>query len=99
MTKNGLLRQCCHSGWDLPINGNVRDANFLHRCNERTRFSSMTIEKTFAFQGCDVLHDRRLAGETEVVLDFARARRDSFLALLGLNEIEHAFLPTGQHTE
>jgi hypothetical protein len=30
-------------------------------------------------------------------LNFARARRDSFLALLGLNEIEHAFLPIGQH--
>src|SRR5437763_1067339 len=62
-------------------------------------FASVAIEKSFAFQSCDVLHDRRLAGETEVVLNFARARRDSFLALLGLNEIEYAFLPIGQHTE
>jgi hypothetical protein len=34
-----------------------------------------------------------------MILDFARARRDSFLALLGLNEIENASLPIGQHME
>src|SRR6266404_1674579 len=98
MTKNGLLSQRRHPGRDLPINGNVSDPNSLDRGDERARFASMTIEKSFAFQSCDVLHDRCLARETEVVLNFARARRDSFLTLLGLNEIEHAFLPIGQHT-
>ena len=99
MTKDSLLGQCRHAGRDLPINGDISDPNFLHRGDERARFAGVTIEKSFAFQGCDVLHDRGLAGETEVVLNFARARRDSFLALLGLNEIEYAFLPIGQHTE
>ena len=98
MTKDGLLGQCRHAGRDLPINGDISDPDFLHRRDERARFAGVTIEKSFAFQSCDVLHDRGLAGETEVVLNFARARRDSFLALLGLNEIEHAFLPIGQHT-
>jgi hypothetical protein len=32
-----------------------------------------------------------------VTLDFARARRNSFLALLALNEIEDVSLALGQH--
>src|SRR5205807_6554158 len=97
MTKNRLLSQRRHPGRDLPINRNVRDPNFLHWSDERTRLASVTIEKSFAFQSGDVLHDGCLARETEVVLDFACAWGDSFFALLGLNEIEHAFLPIGQH--
>jgi hypothetical protein len=32
-----------------------------------------------------------------MILDFARARRNTFLALLALNKIKHAPLPVGEH--
>jgi hypothetical protein len=32
-----------------------------------------------------------------MVLNFAGARRDSFLSLLTLNEIKHPSLPSGEH--
>jgi hypothetical protein len=32
-----------------------------------------------------------------MILDFARARRNTFFALLALNKIEHAPLPVGEH--
>jgi hypothetical protein len=32
-----------------------------------------------------------------MILDFARARRDTFLALLALNKIKDAPLPVGEH--
>jgi hypothetical protein len=57
------------------------------------------IEKAFSFQRRDVLHHRRLAGEAEMILDLASARRDAFLALLALYKIKHAPLPLGQHVE
>jgi len=38
-----------------------------------------------------------LAGKMKMTLDLARARRESFVALLALNEIENAFLAMSQH--
>jgi hypothetical protein len=38
-----------------------------------------------------------LAGEAKMILDFARAGGDTFLALLALNKIEHTSLSIGQH--
>jgi hypothetical protein len=32
-----------------------------------------------------------------MILDFARARRHAFFALLALNKIKHAPLPIGEH--
>jgi hypothetical protein len=43
------------------------------------------------------LHHGRLAGEPEMILDFPRARRDAFLALLALNKIKDISLPLGEH--
>ena len=57
----------------------------------------MPIKKTLSLQRGDVLHHRRLAGEPKMTLDLARARRDAFLALLALDEIENVSLPIGQH--
>ena len=58
----------------------------------------MPVQETFSFQRRDVLHHRRLAGEPEMILDFARAGRNAFFPLLALNEIKHAPLPVGEHT-
>ncbi len=57
----------------------------------------MSVEETFPLQNVEVLHDRRLAGEAEVLLNLARAGRYSFLALFGLNEAEHVPLSVGEH--
>ena len=57
----------------------------------------MPIEKTLSLQRGNVLHYRCLAGEPEMILDFTRAWRDPFLALLALDEIEDSPLPVGQH--
>src|SRR5262249_37177733 len=65
--------------------------------NQRSSFPRMPIEKPFSFQCCDVLHYRCLTGEPEMILDFARARRHSRLALLALDEIENASLSLCQH--
>jgi hypothetical protein len=32
-----------------------------------------------------------------MILDFSRARRNAFFALLALNKIKHAPLPVGEH--
>ena len=57
----------------------------------------MPVQETLALQCADVLHNRRLAGEAKMSLDFARARGDSSLPLLTLNKIEDSFLALGQH--
>src|SRR5438105_10243576 len=57
----------------------------------------MPIEKTLSLQRGNVLHYRCLAGEPEMILDFTRAWREPFLALLALDEIENSLLPVGQH--
>jgi hypothetical protein len=53
----------------------------------------MSIKKSLSLERSDVLHHGGLAGETEMTLDFARARRNAFLTLLVLNEIQNAPLP------
>src|SRR4051794_4845047 len=97
MTFHRLLGEGGHAGRDLPVNRNVRDPNFLHRRNERPRFSGVPIEETLPFQGCDVLHDGGLAREPEVVLNFTRAWRDPFFPLLRLDEFQDSSLPVRQH--
>ncbi len=57
----------------------------------------MSIEKAFAFERGDVLHDRCLAGEAEMALDFAGAWCKPFFPLLALDKIENVFLTIGQH--
>ena len=57
----------------------------------------MPLEKTFPLQSSDVLHHRGLAGETQMLLNLARARRDSLPSLLGLNELENVLLPDSEH--
>src|SRR3984893_8313862 len=97
MAFNGLLGQGGHPRGNLSVNRNVGDANFLHRCNQSACLARMPIEKTFALERGNVLHDRCLAGETKMALDFARAWRNSFLALLALDKIENVFLTVRQH--
>jgi len=97
VAQHSLLGQCCHAGRDLSVDRDISDPDFLHRGDESTRFAGVTIEKTFALEGGKVLHDRRLAGEAKMILDFACAGGDAFLALLALNKIKHTSLAVGQH--
>ena len=97
MAKHGLLGQRCHAGRDLSVNRYIGDLDFLHRGDKSARFAGVTIEKSFACEGRNVLHDRSLAGEAKMILDFARAGGDTFLALFALDKIKHASLSIGQH--
>lgn len=99
MPKHRLLGQRGHTGRDLPVNRDVRDPDLLHWGNERTGFARATIQEAFALEGRDVLHDRRLAGESKMILDFARARGHALLPLFALDKIENASLAIGQHLE
>src|ERR1700730_18333210 len=97
MPLDGLIGQCRHPGGDLSVNWNVGDPHFLDGRDERSRLARMTIEETFAFERSQILHDGGLTREPEVVLDLTRTWRESFFALLGLNEIEDAPLTISQH--
>ncbi len=97
MPLNRLFRECGHAGWNLAIDRDICDPNFLHGSNKRARFSRMPVEESFSFQRCQVLHYRRLARESEVLLNFARARRDSFLSLLELDKFQNAALSLSEH--
>src|SRR2546428_3393025 len=97
MSFDRLLGECRHAGGNLSINRDIGDSHFLHRGNERPGFARMTIDKTFALQRAKILHDRCLAGETEMILDFTRTWRDAFFPLFVLNEIEDVFLTICQH--
>ena len=81
-----------HAGGNLSVNRNVVNALFLQRRDQRARFAGVTLEKSFFLERGDVLHHRRLTGESKMTLDFARARSESFVALLALNEIQNASL-------
>src|SRR5437899_959511 len=52
----------------------------------------MPIEKTLSLQRGNVLHYRCLAGKPEMILDFTRAWRHPFLALLALATIDNALM-------
>src|SRR6476619_7974144 len=97
MALDRLLGERRHARGNLAVNRHIGDANFLDWRNEGARLASVTVEKTFALQGGDVLHHRSLARETEVRLDLAGARCDSLFALLGLDEFQDASLPLGKH--
>ena len=97
MAFDGLLGQGGHPRGNLSINRDVGDAHFLHWSNQGARLARMPIEKTFALERGNVLHDRGLACETKMALDFARAWCNSFLALLALDKIENVFLTVRQH--
>src|SRR5438874_9020103 len=99
MPFNALLSQCRHSSRNLTVNWNVGNPNLHGWRNQRSSFARVPVEKTFSLQCRDVLHYRCLAGEPEMILDFARARRNAFFALLALNKIKHAPLPVGEHAE
>jgi hypothetical protein len=92
-----LFRRGGHARRDLAVNRHVMDSHFLNGSNQRARFSGVTLQDSFSFERGDVLHHRRLTGESKVALDLARARRDSFVALLSLDEIEDASLSISQH--
>src|SRR5437899_1956152 len=86
MSFDRLLGQCGHAGGNLSINRDVGNADFLNWCNQSARLACMSIKETFALERGDVLHDRRLAGETEMTLNFAGARCDPFFPLLVLDK-------------
>ena len=90
-----LLGQRGHAGRDLSVNRHVVDPNFLDRRDQRACFAGVTLKKSFFLQRGNVLHHRRLAGEPEMTLDFARARGDAFFPLLPLDEIENVSLAFG----
>ena len=97
MAFDGLFRERGHARGDLSVDRDIRDTDFLHRRDKRARFPGVAIEKAFPLEGAEVLHDRGLAGEAKMMLDLARARRDSFFPLLGLDEFQNASLPLGEH--
>ena len=92
-----LLRRGGHARRDLAINRHIGDSYFLSRRDQCARFAGVTLEKSFSFERGDVLHHRSLASKMKMTLDLARARGESFVALLALNEIEDAFLAMSQH--
>ena len=92
-----LLGQCRHAGRNLAVDRHIGDADFLDGRDQRARFAGVTLQKSFSLERGDVLHHRRLTGESKMTLDFARARSESFVALLALDKIENAFLPLRQH--
>ena len=57
----------------------------------------MTLEKPFPLERGNVLHDRGLTREAEVFLNLARARRQPFGALFGLDEVQDVLLPGREH--
>ena len=87
-----LLSQRRHAGRNLTVDRHIGDADFLDGRDQRARFAGMTLQKSFPLERGDVLHNRRLTGESKVTLDFARARSESCVALLALNEIQNASL-------
>ncbi len=92
-----LLSQRRHAGRNLSVNRDVVDPDFLDRRDQRARFASVTLKKSFLLERGDVLHHRRLTGEPKMALDLARARGDAFFALLALNEIENLSLAIRKH--
>src|SRR2546423_99032 len=98
MPQHGLLGQRRHAGWDLPIDRDITDPDLLDWSDESAGFTGMPIKKALALKSGNVLHHGRLAGETKMTLDFARTRRDAFLALFALNKVEHTSLAIGQHS-
>ena len=90
-----LFGQRRHPCRDLAINRNISNPDFHRRSNQCACLTRVAIQKTFAFERRNVLHHRCLACKTEMTLDFARARGDTFLALLALNEIENVSLALG----
>src|SRR5205823_5028899 len=97
MAFDRLLGQSRHAGRDLAVDWDIGDSDFHRWSNQRPGFTRVPIKKAFSLQRGDVLHHRCLAGESEMILDFARARRDPLLPLLTLNKIKNAFLSLGQH--
>jgi hypothetical protein len=73
------------------------DPDLLDRRDKRAGFAGVTLKKSFLLERSDVLHHRRLAGESEMILDLARARGDALFALFALDEMENASLAVGQH--
>src|SRR5215467_8432033 len=92
VTFDVLLRERGHACRDLSVNRHVADALFLQRRDQRARLAGVTLEKSFFLERGDVLHHRCLTGKPKMTLDFTRARRDAFLALLALDEIQNFFL-------
>src|SRR6266480_839184 len=92
-----LLGQCGHARRNLAVNRDVVDPDFLYGRDQGARFAGVALEKPFPLESGEVLHHRSLTGETKMALDLPRARRDSFLALLALDEIEDALLSLRQH--
>src|SRR5262245_16364228 len=98
MPFDALLSQRRHPGGDLSVNWNVGNSNFHGRRDQRSSLARVPAEKTFSLERRDILHHGSLAGEPEMNLDFARSRRNIFLALLALNKIKDTSLPVGEHT-
>src|SRR5438046_10208399 len=90
MPFNALLRQCRHPSRNLTVNWNVGNPNLHGWRNQRSSFAREPVEKTFSLECCDVLHDGCLAGESEMVLDLASARRDACVSLLAWSNIKEA---------
>src|SRR5215471_13308932 len=97
MPFNALLGQRRHSRRDLAIDRNIGNPDFHGWSNQRSRLARMPIQEALALQRGEVLHHRCLASKPEMILDFARAGRDPFLALLSLDKIEHVFLTIREH--
>ena len=97
MPFNRLLCKSCHSGRDLTVNRYIGYAHFLHGGDQRPGLPRVAVQEAFALEGVDVLHHRCLAREAEMMLDFARAGRDPFFALLGLDKFQDASLSLREH--
>jgi hypothetical protein len=94
---NLFISERGHASRHFAINWNIRDSKFLVGRNQRSGFPRLPVDETLALQDGNVLHHRCLTAKAEVVLNFARARGNSFLPLLVLNELQDVSLPISKH--
>src|SRR4030095_729575 len=87
VTFDSLFGQRRHARRDLPVNWNIGDSDFHGWGNPRPGPTRVAVKKTLALQRRDVLHHRSLTGESEMTLDFARARRNPLFSLLALDKV------------
>ena len=86
-----------HAGGNFAIDRDVDHPALRRGRDQGPRFARVALEKAFPLEHSQVLHDRGLTRETEVLLNLARARRQPFGALFRLDELQDIFLPGSEH--
>lgn len=83
-----------HAGGDLAKDRNIDDFRSVEvfRKHHRTGLMRMTLDDAFFFQGTQMTHGSRLAGEAKVALDVTRGGHDTVHALVAAQVFEEFLL-------